>query len=239
MLSICDNPIVQNIFKNSPELKIQIPCPRLNWGKRKECSVGKNQCAFPNYYLSLQPDDDDSKNIIQKKSKLLDDIKEIYKNLSGRRNPHTNKVENWISEVIDEEIKNLKKADTRSITINLGDTKLKVGVDCLFYTEKSQKLVMIEFKGAFADSNSVRSAILNAVLVAECSEISQPFAGYTVHYYYVGNFWGDIDILMQQYKNSNVVKPLMQWAKEKGYFADVYGLKSIQGLIKDIESKLK
>lgn len=133
----------------------------------------------------------------------------------------------------------MKREDTRQITVSLGDNNLKVGVDCLFSHNESQKLIMVEFKSSFGDSNSVRSAILNAMLVKECGKPIHPFKNYEVHFYYVGNYWGDIEYYKKQYKKSNVTKPLMQWALKKRYIDGFYGLKKIQDLTNNIKNKLE
>jgi len=98
---------------------------------------------------------------------------------------------------------------------------------------------LVEFKGYFQDSNSIRSAILNAMLFKEGKTQEEKFANYRKKlYYYVGNDWRDgKDIIKDTAKR--VVGPLMEFAMMRGYVDGFYGIGVIGRLINKIMDDLK
>ena len=172
--SKCDNKEVQRELGD--EIYQSIECPRPE-GLR--CKMNKSPCAYPFYYKSLTFEESGEDEKIKKAKKiLLEEIKKLYEKgenngIYGRHNPHIKQIEKWIADLIVKKVNILKlyanseEEGRRRIKIALGDRKLEIGADCILYCEQKEVLILVEFKGYFQDSNSIRSAILNAMLFKE------------------------------------------------------------------------
>ena len=234
----CYNEQVKNILGD--KICQYIDCPR---PKALRCQQNKSPCAYPFYYKSLKfQDKNEGENIQRAKEKLLEKIRDLYnrgteKGIYGRHNPHIAIIETWIADLIINNVKDVKlyqKPDgsaNRSIQIALGDTTLEIGADCILYCEDSRTLILIEFKGYFLDSNSIRSAILNAMFLKEGKIQETKFANYSKKlFYYVGNDWRDGEDIKKN-TAKKVVAPLMEFAMMKGYVDGFYGIGVIGRLI--------
>ncbi|MFH0886759.1 MAG: hypothetical protein V1843_01195 [bacterium] len=111
---------------------------------------------------------------------------------------------------------------------------MKVGADVHLKNRSGDTSVFVAFKGYFLDSNSVCSAILDALLLNQSLASSQ-----TVLFYYLGNHWMDLDELLNSQMRSPVVIPQMLWARNKGYVDDFVGLGKIQKVINDINARVR
>ncbi len=195
-------------------------------------SNASTACAYPWYRKSLEILEEDSNEVKKWKEEVLNKIQEYWLNMkSGRANAHVHYMETMIGMLVSARCGLIQQA-RRNVEIKLNNEKATIGADCYLKTKEGGTAVFIEFKGNFLDTNSIRSAILNGLLLKEGLKNDMK-----VLFYYVGTYWDDIDKIAEQDEKGKVKVPLMKWAKAKGHVDDFIGIGKIQKLIDQINSK--
>ncbi len=221
----------------------KVYCPR---PEELRCDLISAPCSYPYYYASLQPLRNDNNRFKQYKKEIYNEIHKLYlegKNngVWGRHNPHIKKIEDWIADVAKKEIRKLERypsenSPSRHIKLFLDNIEFQIGADTLLYHSDTYTLILVEFKGYFRDTNSIRSAILNGLILKHARLKDAPKKVKRKLYYYLGNGWESTDSLIRN--KLPVIAPLVQFALKKCYVRGFYTLRYLKEFVNDLNDAL-
>lgn len=143
-----------------------------------------------------------------------------------RGNKHVKLLQDIVENIL---LKNIDmKKDGKKIPITIENNLYKPQID-LHFIYKNKIHIFLEYKRWMKDTNSIRSAILNSLLIKEYGKVS----GYeNCRFYLIGGGKFSYDELSDK---EDVLKPLLCFAKEKEYIK-AYSIRKLKKLIEDIKN---
>lgn len=192
--------------------------------------------AFESIEADLEKLKHDFPKMKEKIDKAKDEIKKLVDENGNmtRANKHVKIIENLIKEILEDKLRVTITLE-KKIKIKIEDILYKPLIDLHFLINNKGKAIHIflEYKRWLKDSNQIRSAILNSLLIKEYGKKS----GYENSYsYLIGGGVDSADEIKE--KKTDVISQLILWAEKKEYLK-AYSARELNKLIDDIKNKLE
>lgn len=159
-------------------------------------------------------------------------IEEMYENgkKKTRGNEHVKLILDIVKEIIMKSIEGIsedKEPLSLEIPIGIWDEKVKYKPQIDLHFNYNNIHIFLECKYWLYDTNQMRSAVLNSILLKEYENKGNSF------FYIIGggnSFNKDLKLE----RKGNVLKPLISFALNRNYIKGIYGIQKIKELINEI-----
>ncbi len=145
-----------------------------------------------------------------------------------RGNEHVSLILNIVNEIIKNSIKGISE-EAKEIPITLNKEKYKPQIDLHFKYNNIH--IFLECKYWLYDTNQMRSAILNSILLKKYGKEYENFL-----FYIIGGGDSLFNKNSKLERGGNVLKPLILFALDKGYIKGIYGIRKLKELMNEIKN---
>lgn len=192
--------------------------------------------ALPGIMDDLKSLEENFPDMANKIKIVREKIEKMWKNgkKTTRGNEHVSLILNMVNEIIKNSIKGISEEKQQlqlEIPINKEKEKYNPQIDLHFNYNNIH--IFLECKYWLYDTNQMRSAILNSILLKEYGNKGNSL------FYIIGGGNSLFNKNLKLERKGKVLKPLISFALDKNYIKGIYGIQKLKELINEIKNQPK